>query len=367
MWLRHYLLNMRIVGYALLIALSLQALTSLSGCATITKQPSLLDTKPNLLTRQVTAEELKRFKKGKYDLNPAQYSQEYGEKIVSRLHGKNSIFGMQVAELPDLNDEDGISTRDVDVLEVINKYTDDVRFPADFASAEKLNRAKNRQSVSYDSYDKISVLEGMTLDGLKHDEVRYSPSLEAFYWMIFDGKFDAETFHEFYRDSYYDFVAKKRFKDSSGFMAKRLRSSPIARSLRSRYQKANDSLYFTLRVWGDMKGERWNDFKEVTSRLNLPELIDHYTSIIFHYKFYGSLAGSARFAFNKKGGNCVEIEAFQRYCLNKAGYKAYQLQVPSSVGGGGLNWHAVTKFFDNEKCYTMDNGRRHPQGIRPCD
>ncbi len=263
---------------------------------------------------------------------------EPGDKIVSAgPYTSSSFVSIDVASSLDPTDTDGVeikysATGNHNLVVAIGGTYEIKRLPI----------AKNSQSVSN---DKVSILEEMTLDGLKHDKHRYSPSLEALFWLISDGKFNAETFHEFYRSS--------------------VGSTPGG--LFSDYPEANDSLYFTLRVWGWMEGERWDKFKEVTSRLNLPELIDYYTRKIFHFERYTSQAGSARNAFNKKGGNCVEIEAFQRYCLNKAGYKAYQMRVVSMVSWA--QWHAVTKFFDNGKCYIMNNGTPNlrEKGIRPCD
>ena len=67
-------------------------------------------------------------------------------------------------------------------------------------------------------------------------------------------------------------------------------------------------------------------------------------------------------AFKQRGGNCAEIEALQRYCLNKAGYKAYMLIV--NTISSWADAHAVTKFYDKGNMYIMDNGKRSPLGIR---
>ncbi len=448
MRLRHYSLNMRTAGYALLIASSIYALTSLSGCATATRQPSLY--KPNSIIRPVTAEELKKFKKEKYDLNPAQHSQEMGKMVVDGVITLNHTLGSQVAEMPFLNDG-SITPGDANMLLTFYNWMKDVRFPADFAIGEKSNKsnkkagsmrdtiwdyrvqvtwttenadynkgsitimdrlgkiqlkevkpvgfepgdkivsagpytsssfvsidvassldptdtdgveikysatgnhnlvvaiggtyeikrlpiAKNSQSVSN---DKVSILEEMTLDGLKHDKHRYSPSLEALFWLISDGKFDAKTFPEFYRDNY-DFIAGR---------------------LHSGYPGANDSLYFTLRVWGEMEGERWDKLGEVTSRLNLPELIDYYEKEKFSYAYSITPFSSPvlpETIFKDKKGSCGYYASFTAYCLNKAGYEAYAEGFWITHDRG----HWTTVFKDKGKWFILDNGRRGmPLGI----
>ena len=108
---------------------------------------------------------------------------------------------------------------------------------------------------------------------------------------------------------------------------------------------------------------RWKDFPAVVDRINAPELVDYYTENTFHYKAYTSDFGSARLAFRRKGGNCVEIEAFQRYCLKRAGYKAFRLRADSRGKSSWATWHAVTRFYNKGKMYIMDNGTTRPKGI----
>lgn len=119
------------------------------------------------------------------------------------------------------------------------------------------------------------------------------------------------------------------------------------------------NLEFTKKIWGDMEGKRWENFEEVTSRLNLPELIDHYIKKKFHYDFYIGDKQSDERTFELKSGNCYDTSDFIVYCLTKAGYKADLLWVDSSIPEG----HIIVNFEDKDKEFIMDNGTPFPKGI----
>jgi hypothetical protein len=76
---------------------------------------------------------------------------------------------------------------------------------------------------------------------------------------------------------------------------------------------------------------RWDDFSEVTQRLNSPELLDYYISRNFSYKRIRlrSLQDykNPRIIFSKKQGECWLYTAFSVYCLKKAGYQAHAITV----------------------------------------
>ena len=401
-----------------------------AGCAA-TKQPSLYDAQPDLLTKQYTPDEIAAVKQN-FDANPLQYSQELGNLMLWKINAKNNTFGRQLAELPDLND--GIDISDVKVLKTIDEYTEDVNFPPDFASNAKLEKrdlsevlkevsdyhvlvkwsseqenyshgiitiidhnnnltlkevnpksfeegdsivninapfnaktsnamirinsltskddedyielkfsASNNHSLQVGShgrydlgdeskivylsstsenakkYSKVEILVDLTLDGLKHDEYRYSPSLEAFYWFIKDGKFNPESFNEIYKGSF----------------------------------------DFTKMVWGDMEGERWDEFDEVTSRLNLPELLDYYEQQNLSYQYYIGPLKSPKSVFKSRIANCVDNSYFVVHCLGKAGYKVGTIRVKS----GSLEGHRISYYKDKGKIFIIDNGTIVPQGI----
>ncbi len=95
-------------------------------------------------------------------------------------------------------------------------------------------------------------------------------------------------------------------------------------------------------IWsdmGDMKGQGWDDFEIVTSKLNRPELIDHYEKEVFVHKDtktkFEGLGATRRdpeeifYYFqnpaNKgvdKGLSCGYYSTFTEYCLLKGGYNA---------------------------------------------
>ena len=131
------------------------------------------------------------------------------------------------------------------------------------------------------------------------------------------------------------------------------------------YLLSNISLQSVIgKAWtaSSRKKERWNDFDVVIDRLNSPELIDYYIKWNFTYMAYTRPnVSSPGVAFKLKGGNCVEIEAFQRYLLNRSGYKAYQLIVETSSTWASS--HAVTKYYIGESFYIMDDGTESPRGI----
>lgn len=76
---------------------------------------------------------------------------------------------------------------------------------------------------------------------------------------------------------------------------------------------------------------RWDDFSEVTERLNSPELINYYEPRNFSYKrvkLHSALAyKNPRYIFRQKVGECWLYTAFTVYCLRKAGYKAEAITV----------------------------------------
>lgn len=132
------------------------------------------------------------------------------------------------------------------------------------------------------------------------------------------------------------------------------------------------------------------EFESVTSTLNSPELIDKFQRANFSYaqtwEGYGcggvdishsSKGCSAGYIFKTKKGNCAAHAVFAVYCLKKAGYEAYVMEVKSDTGGvpsgtrvshGGRTWvavdyHYVALYKDHGKWFVMDDGRIRPRGI----
>lgn len=103
---------------------------------------------------------------------------------------------------------------------------------------------------------------------------------------------------------------------------------------------------------------RWDDFSEVTERLNSPELVDYYVSRNFNYKkvWLRSLDDykNPHNIFSKKQGRCWLYTAFCVYCLRKAGYQAHAITVYH--GNSPTPNHVACAFIDKDgKEYILDN------------
>jgi len=118
------------------------------------------------------------------------------------------------------------------------------------------------------------------------------------------------------------------------------------------------SLYELLdQSWDFSEKSRWKDYKEVTDRLNSPELVNYYERVQFVYKSKkgrkDANKGAPKKLFATKIGNCVDHSAFDAYCLKKGGYRTSIKNVhPSSRG-----YHTVCVFKVNGNKYYLDNGR----------
>jgi len=118
-------------------------------------------------------------------------------------------------------------------------------------------------------------------------------------------------------------------------------------------------VHFVKPIWGDMKGERWDEFGEVTSRLSLPELVDYYERKNFSYEYYRGPLRSVQQVFKDKRANCYDTTEFTVWCLRKGGYRA-----GSMVIQGAFEGHNVTYYKDKGKWFVMDNGGRWHAGIK---
>jgi len=112
-------------------------------------------------------------------------------------------------------------------------------------------------------------------------------------------------------------------------------------------------LEFIKPLWGDMEGPRWDNYEEVISRLNLPELIDYYEKDNFVYKYDKTRIGAVnpRDIFYSKKGSCGDFAAFTYACLRKANYPAYIV----AVGRRREIVHGLAVYKDNGKYYILDN------------
>jgi hypothetical protein len=123
-------------------------------------------------------------------------------------------------------------------------------------------------------------------------------------------------------------------------------------------------LDFVKPIWGKMEGQRWEDFETVTSRLNLPELVDYYELMKFKY-IYSSSRGEDILAvtiFKERKGSCGFYASFAKYCLRKAGYDAAGLRFR-----WGVEAHHIVVYTEKGKHYSLDRARRKVGILGPFD
>jgi len=112
-------------------------LALVAGCATATKQPSLFQTNPDLLTRQYTPAQISRIQKN-FEANPLQYSQELGNLLLWQMHQKSPEFALEFAQTPELND--GIDQKEAKAIKNIYNLIKNLDIPPDlFTEKERLN------------------------------------------------------------------------------------------------------------------------------------------------------------------------------------------------------------------------------------
>jgi hypothetical protein len=112
------------------------------------------------------------------------------------------------------------------------------------------------------------------------------------------------------------------------------------------------ALEFVKPIWGDMEGPRWDDFDEVTLRLNTPELLDYWERRNLTYEYYWARGKSVQAVFKSKRANCYDTAEFTRYCLSKAGYRSGNILV--ALGEG----HNICYYWVGKDLFLMDNARK---------
>jgi hypothetical protein len=125
-------------------------------------------------------------------------------------------------------------------------------------------------------------------------------------------------------------------------------------------------LDFVKPIWGKMEGHRWEDFETVTSRLNLPELVDYYELTKFKY-VYAVMRGDDSLAviiFKDRKGCCAHYASFAKYCLRKAGYEAAGLRFR---WGGDRQAHHIAVYTEKGKHYSLDRARKKVGILGPFD
>ena len=275
------------------------------------------------------------------------------------LSSKNSLLALELRKLPEI--QDGISKRDESILnDLVKLYIDN---PKSFDQA-------------FDQMYKIG-----------NPEIRkYCSPLQAFFWLAEDNDnkimleviknfslqsllnmswnfYDSSTFSDNQIEGILNGIKEENMKIDYMARRKRLSQGMYNLELIKAYKKKKSAFTKGARsIFESAMDQRWEDFDEVTDRLNAPELIDYYERKLFRYVRWYNLPYypvTSRYVFTHNEGECVSITQFTIYCLKKAGYWAIELRLP----GHNAPFHAVCLFkMDGEK-YIMDNGRPRPIGI----
>lgn len=103
---------------------------------------------------------------------------------------------------------------------------------------------------------------------------------------------------------------------------------------------------------------RWDDFSDVTERLNSPELVDYYVSRNFTYKRIRLRSlddyRNPYIIFTTKYGQCWLYTAFSTYCFKRAGYQAHAITVFHGISPKPN--HVACEYIDKDgKEYVLDN------------
>lgn len=103
----------------------------------------------------------------------------------------------------------------------------------------------------------------------------------------------------------------------------------------------------------DGKG-RWEDFNDVTERLNSPALVDYYEARNFTYKVVRGVDKNPYYIFKYKHGDCEFYTSFSIYCLEKGAYRARAITVIH--GRSTAPNHVTCEYIDRDgKEYILDN------------
>jgi hypothetical protein len=103
---------------------------------------------------------------------------------------------------------------------------------------------------------------------------------------------------------------------------------------------------------------RWDDFNDVTERLNSPDLVDYYVSRNFSYKKIRLTSlndyKNPYNIFKIKQGECWLYTSFCTNCLKKAGYQAHAITVFHNLRKRPS--HVTCEYTDKDgKEYILDN------------
>ena len=210
--------------------------------------------------------------------------------VFKELSAENRLLATEIAKLPEI--QDGFSDKDVLALERISRYYH--RHPEDFDTAFHI--------MYNEGYPDIR---------------KFCTPLQALYWLALDDELERID------------IAKYTLLDL-----------------------LNEAWYKTGFEY-DGKG-RWDDFREVTERLNSPHLIDYYEVRNFSYKKVVGAGKNPRYIFKNKAADCWQYTSFSTFCLKRNGYRARAISVIH--GRSSFANHVVCEYTDKDgKAYIMDN------------
>jgi len=111
---------------------------------------------------------------------------------------------------------------------------------------------------------------------------------------------------------------------------------------------------FVEYVWDQTYNDdvRWNNFEEVSLRLNSPDMVSLwvFNNIVYKSEKENEYA-PARIIFERGYDDCDGFAMFQSYCLKKNGYNAWNV----CIGIFHPNGHNVCGYILNGKYYVLDN------------
>jgi hypothetical protein len=196
---------------------------------------------------------------------------------------------------------------------------------------KKENALKNILAVAADEKNKPAI-ESMLNEGIK-EKRKYCTPLEALLWISYDGNLGKYKLSN-------DFSSAELVKNA-------WRNTPTSKNYKS---------------------ERWQDFDEVTTRLNSPILIATYMNDNIHYDNIKLGKGDASIqtpeeTFEIKKGICGDTCKFSFYLLSQNGYTYDEFDKHSNgtaavfeaLGASGFpDGHCVCLYKQNDKFYTID-------------
>jgi len=109
----------------------------LLACATATKQPSLYDTQPDLLSKQYPPDEITAIEQG-FEVNPLRYSQELGNLLLWKMNQKSPEFALEFAQTPELND--GIDEKEATAMVSIYNLIECLDIPVNLFEEKEIDQ-----------------------------------------------------------------------------------------------------------------------------------------------------------------------------------------------------------------------------------